>query len=356
MRALAALYVALYHLVQPFQLWGPLTQFMSAGFVAVGFFFMLSGFILTYSNGLDYAAGEADTRRFWVARFARVYPIYLLVTLWSGYIGRGIFQQHFHIFAFIADLLMVQSWSIRTVSFFNVPAWSLSVEAFFYFVFPFVVLRLRPRSLKQGMLMFAASYAMILVIGAVGLYFDPQASWSDVNWVPGPHNLVFALRRYPLLHLPEFFCGIILGWMYLQSTISEHLAKIAVWSSLAGLAIALTWSWHMPFILLHNGLLLPLFALLIVGLTQQNIFSKVLSYAPMLLLGEASYSFYLIHFNFKEISMRSWGWPTSIANLVPRLLILLPLCVCLHLWVERPARKLVLKWWSARQQRAMVTV
>ncbi len=355
-RALAALYVAMYHLVQPYQLWGPLTPFMSGGFTAVGFFFLLSGFILTYSNGLEYASGKADTRRFWIARFARVYPIYFLVMLWSGYINRGSFRQHIHIFAFIADLLMVQSWSIRTVSFFNVPAWSLSVEAFFYLVFPFVVLRLRPRSLKVGLLMFAVSYAAILAIGAVGLIVDPQASWSDVDWSPGAHNLVFALRRYPLLHLPEFFCGIILGWMYLQSSVSVRFAQVAVWSSLAGLGIALALSWHMPFLVLHNGLLMPLFALLVIGLTQPNFVSKSLSVAPMLLLGEASYSFYLIHFNFKEITLRSWGWATSVANLVPRLLILVPLCVCLHLWVERPARRLILQWWSARRQRAMVAV
>ena len=353
-RALAALYVALYHLVQPFQLWGPLTPFMSGGFTAVGFFFLLSGFILTYSNGLEYASGRADKRKFWIARFARVYPIYLLVMLWSGWIGRGIFHQRIHILAFVADLFMVQSWSIRTVSFFNVPAWSLSVEAFFYLVFPFVVLRLRPRTMKHGMLMFTASYAVILAIGAVGWYFDPAAAWSDVAWVPGPHNLVFALRRYPLLHLPEFFCGIILGWMYLQTEVSRRFAQIAVWSSLAGLGLALAYSWHMPFLMLHNGLLLPLFALLVIGLTQPNIVSKVLSIAPMLLLGEASYSFYLIHFNFKEISLTEWGWPTSIANLLPRLLILVPLCIALHLWVERPARRVILKWWMARTQRAMV--
>ena len=118
-RALAALYVGLYHLVQPFQLWGPLTPFMSGGFVAVGFFFMLSGFILNLLERAGLRLGHADTRRFWIARFARVYPIYLLVMLWSAYIGRGLFQQHIHIFAFIADLLMIQSWSIRTVSFFK---------------------------------------------------------------------------------------------------------------------------------------------------------------------------------------------------------------------------------------------
>ena len=355
-RALAALYVAVYHMVQPFLLWGSLTVFMSAGYIAVGFFFMLSGFILTYTSGQEFADGRADRRRFWIARFARVYPIYLLVTLWSGYIERATFHQHIHAIAFAADLLMLQSWSIRTVSFFNVAAWSLSVEAFFYLVFPFVVLRLRARTLKTGLLIFAACYAATLAIGGLGLLLDPQAAWSDTNRLTGTHNLVFALRRYPVLHLPEFFCGIALGWIYLQSGISRRFAQIAVWGSLGSLLAICALSWHVPFLLLHNGLLVPLFALLVLGLTQPNFASKALSVAPMLLFGEASYSFYLIHFNFKELSVRDWGWPPSIAYLPVRLLILVPLCVGLHLWVERPARRLVLQWWAARQQRSMATV
>lgn len=353
-RALAALYVALYHTVQPSTRWGPLTVLMSAGYVSVSFFFLLSGFILTYTSGLEFAEGRADTRKFWVARFARVYPIYFLVLVWSGYVFRSTFRQHIHALAFVADLLMVQSWSIRMVSFFNVPAWSLSVEAFFYLVFPFAVLRLRPRSLKSGLLMFAACYSASLAIAAVGLCFDPQAAWSEMGMVSGSHKFVFALRRYPMFHLPEFFCGIALGWIYLQTTFSRRFAQIAVWSSLAGLAAALLLSGHIPYLFLHNGLLLPLLALLVVGLTGSNSVSKALSVAPMLLLGEASYSFYLIHFNFKELSQRAWGWPPSIPLLVPRLLTLVPVCVGLHLWVERPARRLVLQWWNARRERAVV--
>ena len=158
------------------------------------------------------------------------------------------------------------------------------------------------------------------------------------TWTGCPGRITWCLRSavYPLLHLPEFFCGIILGWMYLQTSISNRFAQIAVWSSLAGLAVALSLSWHMPFLMLHNGLLLPLFALLIIGLTRQNLVSKALSVAPMLVLGEASYSFYLIHFNFKEVSLHDWGWPTSIANLGPRLVILVPLCVGLHLLWSGP--------------------
>ena len=353
-RALAALYVGQYHMVQPITKWGPLSQFMSAGYTGVSFFFLLSGFILTYTNGLKYASGKADTRGFWVARFARVYPIYFLVLLWSGYIGRAAFQQHIHGLAFLADLLMVQSWSVRMVSFFNIPAWSLSVEAFFYLVFPFVVLRLRPRSLKTGLLLFGGCYGLSLAFAAIGLIVDPVTAWSDTAQVPGSHSVVFALRRYPIVHLPEFFCGITLGWIYLQSKVSRRFAQIALWTSAIGIVAVLALSWHLPFIMLHNGLLLPLFALLVVGLSQPNVVSRALSVAPMLLLGEASYSFYLIHFNFKEVIWTAWQPRTDVVGLGPRLLFLVPFCICLHLWVERPARRIILQWWAARRQRSLL--
>jgi peptidoglycan/LPS O-acetylase OafA/YrhL len=353
-RAFVALYVGLYHMVKPFTRWGSLTMFMSAGYTGVSFFFLLSGFILTYTHGLEFASGKGDRQKFWVARFARVYPIYLVVMLWSGYVGRSAFHQPIHIIAFIADLFMMQAWSIRMVAFFNVVAWSLSVEAFFYLAFPFIVTRLRSRSLKGGILLFTGCYAACLAIATVGLIVDPQRAWSDTVFLTGSHSLVFALRRYPILQLPEFGCGIALGWIYLQTKITPRFAQIAVWSSLAGILAALALSWHLPFLMLHNGLLMPLAALLVLGLTQRNVISTVLSAAPMLLLGEASYSFYLLHFNFNELCASAFGWKMDVAGLLPRLSILVPLCICLHLWVERPARRLVLRWWTARKTRALI--
>ena len=151
-RFFVALHVALYHLVRPFPLWGPLTAFISAGYQAVGFFFFLSGFILAYSHAPEYELGKGSARRFWVARFARIYPVYLLSMLFAGYVGFQYFRQSIHVFAFVADLLMVQSWSVRMVNFFHVVAWSLSVEMFFYFAFPFLLLPLRPATRTRNYL------------------------------------------------------------------------------------------------------------------------------------------------------------------------------------------------------------
>ena len=77
LRFLAALYVVGFHYAPPLQHGADV--FMSAGYSAVSLFFCLSGFVLAY-NYLDVErdAITVDRGRFWLSRFARVYPAYLL--------------------------------------------------------------------------------------------------------------------------------------------------------------------------------------------------------------------------------------------------------------------------------------
>ena len=80
LRFIAAFLVILHHFGKP-----PLPQFeqsvrnvLDHGFVAVTLFFILSGFILTYSYMSQEGSPKTSKRTFWVARFARIYPVYLL--------------------------------------------------------------------------------------------------------------------------------------------------------------------------------------------------------------------------------------------------------------------------------------
>src|SRR5208282_955959 len=55
---------------------------------------------------------------------------------------------------------------------------------------------------------------------------------------------------------------------------------------------------HAPFILMHGGLMMPLFAALMIGLSGPNPIASVFSWRPLMLLGQASYCLFLLHFNF----------------------------------------------------------
>ena len=117
------------------------------GFIAVSFFFVLSGFVLTYSYSGSDGRMRGTRSAFYLARFARIYPAYLLAAIAAiPLFFLALRQVHT-----LAGTLMrvaaggtlvaalVQSWLPRTANYLNSPAWSLSVEAFFYLLFPLIL-------------------------------------------------------------------------------------------------------------------------------------------------------------------------------------------------------------------------
>ena len=126
-RFLAAWYVVLFHalpgLAHRYPLPKLLGTFLSNGYLAVGLFFLLSGFILayTYEGQIDGASGRT---RFWEARFARIYPVYLLSLVLSYTLATSLpFGTR------LAVLGMVQAWNPLNPDMagaWNYPAWTLS--------------------------------------------------------------------------------------------------------------------------------------------------------------------------------------------------------------------------------------
>lgn len=347
-RFFAAFYVAVYHFVRPFSLWGRLEPAMSAGYVGVSFFFLLSGFILTYSHADEYEAGRKNAPKFWMARLARIYPVYLVSMLFGAYVNRYQFHNKVHILAYVADLLLVQSWSIRMAPFFNVPAWSLSCEAFFYFVFPFLLMRLRPSSARQSVFRIVLWWLVALAAPLICLKLFPAAAWSEQAHVRIGSDWVYRVRRLPILALPQFLAGISLGWLYLRYRPSARTASILAHTGLITLVAVLFWADKFPLVMLHNGLLIPIFSMLILGLCEPNWLSRLLSNSVLVLLGEASFALYLIHFLFNDFVKETFGVDDSFQAAAWKLAIVIPISVLLHLYVERPGRKVILKWWSRR--------
>ena len=354
-RFFAALYVALYHMVRPFSLWGPLADVMAAGYLGVSFFFVLSGFILTYSHAAEYESGMGDRGRFWVARLARVYPVYLLSMLFSAYVTRSQFRPLWHAIAFAADLLMVQSWSMRMVNFFNVPAWSLSTEAFFYLTFPFLLLLIRPSTRLRG---WAWVFGMWVLAMAAPLYSAihyPLASFSESAPVSAVGSeFVYHVRKIPLFALPEFLAGVSLGWIYLRFRPSKQMLFCMAMAGVVALMGALAFVGRLPLIMLHNGLLIPVYVLLILGLCGGHWLSRLLENKVMVLLGEASFALYLTHFLFNDWLTQQFGVKTDLQAVVWKLAIVIPVSMLLNLYVERPGRTLILTIWKKWRMAAAI--
>ncbi|MFZ4517308.1 MAG: acyltransferase family protein [Microthrixaceae bacterium] len=157
MRAVAVLAVMLFHFVGP--------DIFTGGLIGVDVFFVLSGFLIT-NLLLDEQrrAGAVSLRGFYHRRVLRLFPamyaLLALVTLAALFIGR----EYPTVWAEIgAAALYSYQWFL---AFFGFPEpgsprvlfhlWSLSVEEWFYFVWPFVLLLGLRTVLRQRVLLWAA--------------------------------------------------------------------------------------------------------------------------------------------------------------------------------------------------------
>lgn len=351
-RFFAALHVALYHMVRPFSRWGFLAAFMAAGYSGVSFFLFLSGFILTYSHAAEYEAGRRNLKKFFVARFARIYPVYLITMVFAGIVNADQFRSPVHSIAFVADLLLVQSWSMRMVNFFNGGAWTLSCEAFFYLVFPFVLIAIRPRNRIAAFVWPAAFFALSMAAPFVCGLIYPGPTWSEPMTPVTGEGLVFVISRLPILALPEFLAGMSVGWLFLRFKPSINTSSTLAITGGLLLVVALLFADRLPYLALHNGLLIPLYAMVIIGLSQPNWMTNLLSGSVLILLGEASYAFYLVHAIF-NVFERQLGFGSSIREAVISLPIVIGISILMHLYIERPARRYILAWWAKRNPKQM---
>lgn len=150
-RFIAALTVVFFHYGQavfpaniPF-----LFENVTAGPIAVGYFYVLSGFIMSIAYyQMDVAnRGKFNKLKYWVARFARIYPVYLIALLIIVAAKYKTLGEDWDVF--LSHIFLVQSWIPGYPITLNTPGWSLSVEAFFYLCFPFLIFWVYKRELSN---------------------------------------------------------------------------------------------------------------------------------------------------------------------------------------------------------------
>ena len=117
-------------------------------------------------------------------------------------------------------------------------------------------------------------------------------------------------------------------------------------AALAGLGLFFAFGvQHVPYVLVHGALLLPLFALLLVGLAGASPVASIFAWKPLMLFGETTFALYLLHFNV-IILIHYYNLPERlhVARFDPWIsyaaVMLLALAVLYGF--ERPARRWVL--------------
>lgn len=248
----------------------------------VSFFFILSGFVLAWSSR------PGDTiLGFYRRRFARIYPAYLAALLIAGLLW--LIRDPKGLANGLLTPFLLQSWVPDKHVYFavNTPAWSLSVEAFFYLMFPFVIAALR-RLYGRGLWVAGAvAVAVPIALAAVASQSLNPADLDDGSFV------AWAVYYFPLARLPEFILGAVLALQFRAGLLPTISWKFAV--ALAATAYLAAGLWPSAFGIV--ALVIVPFALLIVAAAQRDIAGRRgwLGGRFSVNLGAISYCFYLVH-------------------------------------------------------------
>jgi peptidoglycan/LPS O-acetylase OafA/YrhL len=302
LRFFAAFHVVIFHFQAMQIFFGPawFQKLSSIGYVGVTFFFVLSGFILVYT----YAGRPVILKDFWRARFARIYPAYafsLLVT--APFFFFAVLTMNIPFFAWakahlklasVLVLSLLQAWVPQAALTWNAVAWSLSVEAFFYVLFPFLLLFLIRRAPPQLFLIAVASWLSSLALSCFYVLVNPDRL-SVVNADVLGAFWLNALKFNPLARLPEFLLGMACGFLFLRSRKDSKLALPLVLVGIAALALVAYFSGVIPYAILHTALLAPAFAAIVYGFALRPKWGSILENRWLVLCGDASYSLYLLH-------------------------------------------------------------
>lgn len=315
LRGLAALTVVMFHAAAIGLLPDVLAH--NAGTVAVGLFFVLSGFLmghlyLTRPFSLPGLAGYGK------ARFGRVYPLYALVVAAACALNSAGIPFHYG---------MTPQEAFRHLALADGKSvfWSVSVEFQFYAIFALVWWAHRGNSKNNwALLPPLLATPFLLALPGVG---------------PG-HPAVFPV-------LPYFWLGMVLS-VFLHETSEKPfwrlvgyclpaalLLYVSCWPGLAGAIGLPNKDVRSPTTLLALGLLV------ISAATSRGVLSRALSSDPMIWLGDISFAVYLLHFpvlDFARAYTVATPMPKAVA-LAVALLIILTGSRLVHLLIERPARR-----------------
>ena len=353
LRCFAALNIVFFHFSNP-DWFGPFAPIVNAGYLSVSFFIMLSGFVLAYNYAPRAREGKLGKVRFWKARFTRLYPVYILALAlgWQTFQGERASHTHAMFLAgAILTPLLLQGWIPEIATFGNTPAWTMSAEAFYYLIFPWIAALKPPTRLRGHLWRLAALWALGMIPGTLYVIFNPDHivhvdRFSSAPWLQ-------ALKFTPIPHLPSFTFGVLLA--NLDEYLTLHLGRgshlrvvlgcVGFLSIYTILAIG-----TVPYGLIHDGLLMPLFGCLILSLAGVNFLSRLFGFSLFVFVGESSYCLYLMHFNLWNLLHQSGLLPAlHLDKLDPwisyAILISLAL-LTLHL-LEKPAQKVLRKWMSA---------
>jgi peptidoglycan/LPS O-acetylase OafA/YrhL len=313
LRGIAALIVVVHHfayytLPQTGKFLSSYSHFFKNGYLCVDFFFILSGFIMAYVYTNDFY-GQVNKSDYWKylrARFARIYPLHLFTLLVLVglelikmiMLGGNAFTDKFNLTALVANIFLLQAFDLSCPPLFwcgtywNEPAWSISIEFVIYTLFPFIlylILRLNP---KGDLIFYVCTLLALFLL---------------IKFTRGNLDSIIGLPSIARCSL-ESVLGIITYKVYQRSNYQSRVIPTII------TAISMIWilgimhSWTDNYRGIHDWSILPACSLLILAVSNQShrASAKILNSKILIYLGTISYSIYMVHWGLSELLKTFW--------------------------------------------------
>lgn len=326
-RAIAAILIVMFHYGKHIPPFDRYIHFFFQANIAVGYFFVLSGFVMMWT----YRQKKVALKPFYIKRIARITPVYYLALVFGvlmlfhqQYLGQGLVSEHYK--EIVYNTLFIQSYIPGYALTVNVPAWSLSVEMLFYLSFPLFLVFAQRRQ---------KAFIWFVIIFFIASQVVHQIMVDKLRVGPFDNEMHELVYYNPVFHLNQFLLGMM--GVYVYDLFKKADVRISSFMMLVSVFLLL----HFPRDLsVHNGILAPFFLLMIVGIALRE--PLLLRVKPMVFLGEISYGIYILqaplYYFVDYINTKQWHLPErSMFFLYVSILILL--ATLSYYLVEQPLRK-----------------
>ena len=306
---------------------------LAKGYLAVDFFFLLSGFVIWMSWSDRIQRGGMDAApAFLKRRVARIWPLHLVMLGFAALLALALHATgreapHFPLAELPLHVALVQNWGFTSVLAWNDPAWSISCELGAYLLFPLLTLAIDWRRVPTPGILAAITALLILLYAIFGLH--------DVD------TLGLQIPRLGSIRcILEFASGTAIGALWLRWRDQWHAPAMLS----TGVALLAFGGWLTG--TLPEALAVPAaFAALLLALAlTAGKPGNPLEAAPLHYLGEISYATYLSHFllwfAFKLVFVHDTH-AMSRPLIALYLVLVLASSMALYHWIERPAQRWV---------------
>jgi peptidoglycan/LPS O-acetylase OafA/YrhL len=314
------------------------TAVAKAGFYGVCFFFVLSGFVLTWS------ARAGDTApRIWRRRLVKIYPNHLVGFVLAAVL-MTIAAQPIAVGDAVSNLFLVQTWwpDIAAANSMNAVSWSLACELFFYLCFPLLLRGLNALPVRLLWSAVAVVAALALAAPLVGQY-----AISDHPLLPFIDKGQFSFTQiwfvyfFPPVRALEF----VLGMLVARIVQTGHWPRIGLLPAAAIAAAGYAVTSNVPYLFSVAGAaslwLVPLVAAAAVA--DRDGLRSPFRTPALVRLGELSFAFYMVHglvvsYGYLwTVQGHHWSLLPSLGLLLAAFAASLALALAMFTWVESPA-------------------